>query len=212
MKLAFIGPPGSGKGTYAQRVGPKLKIPQISTGDLLRDEVKQGTEIGKQVKAVIDAGDFVSDEIVGDLLKKRLAESDAAQGFILDGYPRNLAQAKALEKITGLDKVVNLVVPEEIVVYRLGGRRTCSKCDTLFNINTLAPKKEGICDDCGGELIQRKDDTEEVIKDRLKTYEEQTEPIIDFYRDKGLLVDVECNDAEAPPEIMVEKIIEKIKP
>ncbi len=210
MKLAFIGPPGSGKGTYAQRVGPKLGIPQISTGDLLREEVAKKTEIGKKIKDTMESGELVSDDIVAELLKKRLDQPDAQKGFILDGYPRNRVQAEALEEITGLDKVVNLVVPDEIVIYRLGGRRTCGDCDTLFNINTMAPKKEGICDECGGELIQRKDDTPEVIKDRLQTYENETKPIIDFYRDKGLLVDVQCDEADIPPEVIVEKIMEKL--
>ncbi len=211
MKLIFLGPPASGKGTYAQRVGPKLGILQISTGDLLREAVKAGTDAGKKADAYMQAGDLVPDELVIELLKERIAKPDCEKGFILDGFPRTIPQAEALEKVTAIDRVVNLVVPESVVLYRLGGRKSCGKCQRVFNTNTLPPKEEGKCDDCGGDLIQRKDDTEEVIKDRLKVYNEKTAPLIDYYKNKGIVVDIECTQADIPPEVIVEKIMNALK-
>ncbi len=210
MKLIFLGPPASGKGTYAQRVGPKLGIIQISTGDLLREALKNETEAGLEAKKYMESGDLVPDEIVIRLLKERITREDCANGFILDGFPRTVEQADALGEVTEIDKVVNLVVPESVVLFRLGGRRSCGQCQKVFNINTMPPKEEGKCDDCGGELIQRKDDTDEIIKDRLRVYAEKTSPLIGYYKEKGMVVDVECNQADIPPELMVAQILEKL--
>jgi adenylate kinase len=211
MKLILLGPPGSGKGTYAQRLTPKYGIPQVSTGDLLRNAVAKGTPLGKKADAFMKAGDLVPDDIVIQLLKERIAQKDCAKGFILDGFPRTVAQAEALGKIMAIDKVVNLAVPDSVVIYRLTGRRTCEKCQKIFNVNTLPPKKAGVCDECGGKLVQRKDDTKETVKERLRIYKEKTQPLIDYYRKKGILADVECKQADVPPEIIVEKIIKALK-
>ncbi|HDI02566.1 MAG TPA: adenylate kinase [Candidatus Aenigmarchaeota archaeon] len=211
MKLVFLGPPGSGKGTYASRIEERFGWPQISTGDLLREEVKKGSEIGREAEKYMKEGKLVPDEIVLKLLKERISREDCKNGFILDGFPRTLAQAEELEKITDIDVVINLVVPKEIIVTRLSARRVCRNCGAVYNLRTLKPKVDGICDKCGGELYQRKDDTPEVIEKRFEVYHEQTAPLIDFYRKKGILIDIECNDPDVPPEIMVDKIIEKLK-
>ncbi len=211
MKLIFLGPPASGKGTYAQRVGPKIGVPQISTGELIREEIKKETEHGKEAKPYVEAGQLIPDNIVIELLQDRIAQPDAEKGFILDGYPRNIVQADALEGMASIDKIINLVVPDEVVIYRLSGRRSCKKCGKIYNVNTLPPKQEGVCDDCGGELYHRADDTIEVLKDRLKVYREKTEPLIDYYKKKGIVADIECNQADIPPEIVVEKIMNALE-
>ncbi|MFH0832971.1 MAG: adenylate kinase [Candidatus Aenigmatarchaeota archaeon] len=211
MNLIIIGPQGSGKGTYASRLAPKLNIAHISTGDILREEIAKKTEIGEKVESTINAGILVSDEIIMKLIKIRLKKPDCKKGFIFDGFPRTLAQAEALENISGLDAVINLKVPEWILLERLSTRITCSKCKTIYNTKTLKPKKAGICDKCGGELIQRDDETHEGVKKRLEEYYKNTSPLIDFYKKKGLVVDIECTQIDIPPEIMVNKISEKLK-
>ena len=211
MKIIFLGPPGSGKGTYASRVQAKFGWPQISTGDLLREEVKKNTEIGKKADSYMKEGKLVPDEIVLSILKERVSQDDCKNGFILDGFPRTIEQAKELEKITGIDVVVNLMVPKEIIIDRLSSRRVCRKCGAVYNIKSMKPKVDGICDKCGGELYQRKDDTIEVIEKRFEIYHEQTAPLIDFYKDRGILIDVECNEPDASPDVMVEKIIKRIE-
>ena len=207
MKLVFLGPPGSGKGTYASRIEDKRGWPQISTGQLLRD-CRGDPEYGKTIIEYQDSGKLVPDEIVMAVLKKRLSQDDCKNGFILDGFPRSLDQVEELEKITKIDLVINLVVPEEIVIFRLSNRRQCRKCAEIFSVASEAvkPKVEGVCDKCGGELYQRDDDKPEVIKKRLDTYHQNTAPLIDYYRNKGIIADVECKSAESPPEVTVEKI------
>jgi len=215
MKLIFIGPPSAGKGTYAKRIGPHYDIPHISTGDLLRAEVAEQTEIGNKVKATLDAGKLVSDEVVIELLKKRLQQPDAQKGFILDGFPRTQKQAEELEKITDIDSVLFINMPEEILLKKVLARRVCKDCGDLYNVADINeqginmpgmhPKKKGICDKCGGELIQRDDDNEETFKDRLAVYHEQSDPVIEYYRKKGLVKDFKPT---GPPEEMVPKIIE----
>lgn len=201
MNVVFLGPPGAGKGTYASRLQERFGLLHISTGDLVREEIKNKTEIGKKIKPLYDEGKLVPDEVVFDLLKKRLSRGDCKNGFILDGFPRNLNQAKELEKITNIDIVINIVVPKNLVIEKLSGRRICSKCGAIYNIHeirigdkvlpTLKPKVDGICDKCGGKLYQREDDKPEVIEKRLKEYKKQTEPLIDYYKKKGLLKDVD---------------------
>lgn len=211
MKLIIFGPQGSGKGTYASRLGPILKVPHISTGDMIRAEIANKTEIGKNVELMISQGKLAPDEVVNKLLEDRLKKEDAKNGFILDGYPRNLPQAQILDKVTKIDAVINLVVPETVLIQRLSTRIICRRCGTIFNTLTLKPRVEGICDKCGGELYQRDDDKPEAIKQRLKFYREQSEPLISFYRKKGIVLDIPCDRADIPPEIIVEKILNALK-
>ena len=192
MRIVFLGAPGSGKGTQAQRLMAEFNLPQISTGDLLRGAVQGGTDLGKRAKAAMDAGELVSDEIVLGIIAERLAEPDCAGGFILDGFPRNLNQARALEPVLqnigqSLDAAVLLDVDLDILMKRLTGRRTCSKTGKLLNVYFSPQEDLDACLAAGGELVQRDDDNEETIANRLTVYREQTEPLVDFYRDAGLL-------------------------
>jgi adenylate kinase len=192
MKLILLGPPGAGKGTQAVRLVERFGIPQISTGDILRKAVKEGTEMGAMAKEFMDKGALVPDEVVIGIIRDRILESDCHDGYILDGFPRTIAQAEALEGMlsemgSGIDHVVNISVDDEEIVKRLTGRRTCSACGAGYHVIFDPPEKEGVCDKCGGSLIQRKDDTEGTIRSRLKVYRDQTEPLIAFYNGKGLL-------------------------
>ncbi len=196
MNIIMLGPPGSGKGTQAKRLIEKYEIPQISTGDLLREAVKNQTELGKEAKKFMDAGKLVPDEVVIGMVKERLAKPDADKGFILDGFPRTVAQAEALDKTLDgmgkqIDKVMNIDVPDEEVVARLSGRRTCKNCGAMYHVKFNQPKEEGKCDSCGGELYQRDDDNEATIKSRLEVYHQQTAPVKDFYAKKGIVVDID---------------------
>ena len=196
MNIIMLGPPGAGKGTQAKMLVDRLGIPQVSTGDMLREAVKKGTDLGKKAKEYMDAGKLVPDEVVIGIVKERLAQSDCGNGFILDGFPRTIPQAQALdEALKGLgkkiDHVVNVAVPAEELVTRLTGRRTCRQCGSMFHVVFNPPKKEGVCDKCGGELYQRDDDKEETIRQRLKVYEDQTSPLIDYYGRKGVLHDID---------------------
>lgn len=215
MKIIMLGPPGSGKGTYSSRISSILKIPQISTGDLIRAEIKSQTDIGKKIQGIVNSGKLAPDEIAVGLLKKRMLENDCKNGFILDGCPRTLEQAEDLNNITKIDVVLNLVLPEDILIRKITARRVCEKCGDNYNIADIneqgismppmLPKKTGVCDKCGGKLIQRKDDIVKVIKERLDIYRKQTAPLIDYYKKKNLLKDVKITSA---PEIMVPKIME----
>lgn len=196
MRVIFMGAPGSGKGTQAQRLVDELHIPQISTGDLLRAAVRAGTELGQRAKAAMDAGELVPDELVLGLIRNRLAEDDAANGFILDGFPRNVAQAQALEQMLAeigcpIDRVIQIDVDFDTLRKRLTGRETCVSCGAVFNRFTQSSAQHGICDLCGGELVHRADDNDETVTQRLKVYEDQTAPLIDFYRSAGLLTRIE---------------------
>ena len=183
----MLGAPGSGKGTQAKFITQKRGIPQISTGDLLRDAVKSETNLGIKAKEFLDTGTLVPDGIVLELLKERLMNNDCSNGFILDGYPRNLAQAKQLSKITDIDLVINIDVDYGLLVTRITGRRTCKKCGAIFHIEFNPPTQDEICDKCKGELFQRDDDKEEIVRKRLETYESQTKPLIDHYSGQGNL-------------------------
>lgn len=207
MRIIILGPQGSGKGTYASRLSLIFKIPHISTGDLCREEAAKGTELGKRIKEIMDKGGLQPDEIIIEMLKNRLKKDDCKNGFILDGFPRTLKQAEELDKISNIDHVLNLVVPEWILLKRLSLRVSCRKCGEIYNLGYLKPKKDGICDKCGGELFQRDDDKEEAIKKRLREYEEKTKPLIDYYKKKGILLNVSNNNIETPPEIVVNKIL-----
>ncbi|MCW4027697.1 MAG: adenylate kinase, partial [Candidatus Bathyarchaeota archaeon] len=203
MRLALLGPPGSGKGTYASRLDIRLGVPHISTGDIVRDEIKAGTELGKQIKTYSDRGELVPDEIIIKMLHTRLRRPDCAKGFILDGFPRTIAQAEALGKIAETDLVINLNVPDKIIIQRLSNRLVCRRCGAIFNRLTLKPKKDSICDECGGELYTRDDDRPDVIRERLNVYRRETAPLIQYYMNKELLKHVCCNDLKTPPEAIV---------
>lgn len=191
MKLVMVGCPGAGKGTQAKKLSQHYGIPHISTGDLLRDQIARGTDLGKKVSKIMEEGGLVSDDIVSAMLAERIKEDDCKKGYILDGYPRNLSQAEGLEAITGpLDKVLCIDVEDSIIVDRMTGRRSCPKCKAMFHVKYNPPKTEGICDVCGEKLVQRKDDNEETVVNRLKVYHETTAPLIDFYTKKGILVTV----------------------
>lgn len=206
MKIIFLGPPGAGKGTYASRLNPILKLPHISSGDMVRDEIKAQTELGKLMKEYSDKGKLGPDEIMIKILAKRLRKPDCKKGCILDGFPRTIKQAGALERIMKIDLVINLNVPDQIIIKRLSNRLTCKKCGTIYNKLTLKPKKDNICDKCGGELYQREDDKPKIIQERLNVYRKKTEPLIEHYKKKNLLKNVSCNDLMIPPEVIVEKI------
>jgi adenylate kinase len=197
VRVILLGPPGAGKGTQAVKVSEAFDIPHISTGDIFRENVKGDTELGREAKRYMDAGDLVPDEVVVGMVADRLAKDDAAGGFVLDGFPRTVPQAQALEDLlvardAPLEVVVRFAVAEDEVVTRLTGRRTCSGCGAVFHVEHAPPKTEGVCDACGGELIQRDDDTEDVVINRLEVYRKQTEPLEHFYWERGLLRDVEA--------------------
>ncbi|MGI6778477.1 MAG: adenylate kinase [Acetivibrionales bacterium] len=200
MRIVLLGPPGAGKGTQACILAEKLDIPHISTGDIFRSNIKKGTELGKKAKEFIDKGLLVPDEITINIIKDRLLQDDCKKGFILDGFPRTIAQAEYLEEALKnlgmpLDYAVSIEVPDERIIKRLSGRRVCPKCGATYHIIYCAPKKDGICDKCNEGIIQRDDDKEETIIIRLKTYHRQTEPLLDFYKKAGKLIKVESTES-----------------
>uniref|UniRef100_A0A7C5V6G8 Adenylate kinase n=1 Tax=Caldicellulosiruptor owensensis TaxID=55205 RepID=A0A7C5V6G8_9FIRM len=193
MRLILLGAPGAGKGTQAEYLSKRFSIPHISTGDILRENVKNETELGKKAKEYMDKGLLVPDEIVIEIVKDRISKEDCKNGFLLDGFPRTIAQAEALDKVLQelgqkIDKVLNIEVPDEKILERMSGRRICKNCGASFHVIYRPPQKEGVCDVCGGELYQREDDKEETVKKRLEVYHAQTQPLIDYYKAKGLLV------------------------
>ena len=189
MNLVFLGPPGAGKGTQAAVVSQALKIPHISTGDMFRKAMREGTPTGLKAKGYIDNGQLVPDSVTVEMVAERLAEADCAGGYLLDGFPRNLDQAKALENISKLDAVVDIAVADEKLIQRLSGRRVCPACGGTFHVTTLSDEKK--CPDCGGELIHRDDDNPETIANRLKVYHAQTSPLTEYYAEKGVLRQVD---------------------
>ncbi len=196
MRLVLLGAPGAGKGTQAKKLIDKYGIPQISTGDILRKNVADGTPLGKEAKVIMDSGGLVSDKIVLGLIEDRLKQSDCKKGFILDGFPRNTAQAESLDGILKnlgmpIDSALSVDVPKDDLMKRLTGRRTCKGCQQMYNVYFSAPKKDGVCDKCGGALFQRDDDKEATIKKRLDVYDAQTAPLFDYYGKKGILKSVQ---------------------
>ena len=196
MKIIMLGAPGAGKGTQAQMIAEKFNIPHISTGDIFRANIKNGTELGKKAKEFMDKGQLVPDELTVELLLDRVANDDCKNGYVLDGFPRTIPQADVLDsELTKLgDKVdfaVNVDVPDENIVRRMSGRRACLKCGATYHIEHIPPKKEGICDTCGSELVQRDDDKPETVQNRLKVYHEQTQPLIEYYDKKNILKNVD---------------------
>lgn len=208
MKLIFLGAPGAGKGTIASRLVEKTGMTTISTGDLFRAAIKNETELGLKVKSIIEGGNLVPDELTVALVKERLATENNPKGFILDGFPRTIAQADALKEFCSIDAVINFVVPDEKIIKRLSGRRLCKQCNAGYHVEYMPPKKENICDSCGGELFTRKDDSPESIENRLKVYASQTQPLIDYYKNEGLLIDV---DGTPAPEIVCESVLAILK-
>lgn len=208
MNLVFLGPPGAGKGTIAAKAKDVYKIPHISTGDLFRANIKNETELGKKVKAILAAGDLVPDEVTIAMVEDRLKDEDAKAGFILDGFPRTVAQADALASMASLDAVVNFVLDKDAIVKRLSGRRVCKSTGRTYHILYNPPKVEGIDDETGEPLIQRDDDKEEAIRNRLEVYEKSTAPLIDYYRGKGLLVDI---DASVSPDEVLAAMVKALE-
>jgi len=207
-----MGLPGAGKGTQAEMIKAKYNIPHISTGDMFRQAIKEGTELGKKAKAYMDEGALVPDEVTNGIVEERLAKSDCDNGFLLDGFPRTIAQAEALEAITKklnkqIDYVIQVDVPAEKLIERLTGRRVCPSCGATYHVINKPPKTEGVCDNCGTELVQRDDDKEETVQKRLEVNIEQTQPLLDFYKEKGVLVTV---DGDQPIDKVFEDIVAAI--
>jgi adenylate kinase len=205
--IVFLGPQGSGKGTVIGRIKERYQTPHISTGEMFREAIKEGTEFGLKAKEYIDRGELVPDEVTCGMVEERISKPDCASGFMLDGFPRNLSQAEALGKITAINTAVLLDVPEEVSLQRLSGRRQCRECGAIFHLQNIPPKKEGICDACGGELYQRDDDKPEAIKERLEIYHRETMPIVDYYDKAGALVRV---DGSGTIDDVVKQILAKL--
>ncbi|MFG2057794.1 adenylate kinase [Micromonospora sp. NPDC048930] len=213
MRLVLVGPPGAGKGTQAEFIAAHLSVPKISTGDIFRANVSQGTPLGVEAKRYMDAGKLVPDEVTINMVRDRLAEPDASEGFLLDGFPRTTPQAAALDKLladlgTALDLVLELVVDDDEVIRRLSGRRTCRGCGKIWHVEFDAPTQEGICDRCGAELFQRDDDKPETIAARLREYAEKTAPLVDYYGAQGKLVGI---DATGPVEDVTVRAIDALR-
>lgn len=215
MRIVLVGPPGAGKGTQAQFIASHLAIPRISTGDIFRYNVTNSTELGRLAREFMERGDLVPDEVTVAMVRDRLAEDDAQEGFLLDGFPRNVPQAETLKKMLShewdvrLSVVLELVVDEDEVVRRLSGRRTCRRCERVWHVLYDPPARQGICDDCGGDLFQRDDDSEETIRHRLEVYAEQTSPLISFYADENILIGI---DATGPVEEITSRAMAAIRP
>jgi adenylate kinase len=212
MRIIMLGAPGAGKGTQAARIADAYHIPHISTGDIFRANIKGGTELGKKAKGYMDAGKLVPDELVCDLVADRIAQDDCKDGYILDGFPRTIPQAEALEKAaadlgTKIDYAVNIDVPDEAIIERMSGRRACVKCGATYHVQYNPPKVEGKCDNCGSDLILRDDDKPETVRTRLEVYHTQTQPLIDFYKSKEILVTV---DGTQPMDEVFSSIQKKI--
>ncbi len=208
MNIVLLGPPGAGKGTVAALLKKELGVPHISTGDIFRENIKGGTELGRKVEAILASGALVPDEVTIEMVKDRLAKDDTASGYILDGFPRTIGQAEALDAMDTIDCVLNFVLSSEEIIKRLSGRRLCKSTGRIYHIVSNPPKVEGIDDETGEPLIQRDDDKPEAIKHRLEVYEAQTAPLIDYYRKKGNLIDV---DSSPSPETIVKAIMKEIK-
>jgi len=201
MKVILLGPPGAGKGTIAKALMQLDGSVQISTGDILRAAIAEGSDLGKQVEAAMAAGNLVTDQLIMDIMEQRLQQEDCQQGYLLDGFPRTIPQAEALKALLArlgekLDCALELNIPRDIIVDRLSTRRTCTNCGEIYNVKSKPPKVDGICDVCGNVIVQRADETEEAIENRLQVYNDQTAPLVDFYRDEGLLVSVQTSDLE----------------
>jgi len=212
VNAIIFGAPGSGKGTYASRLQSRLGVDVIAMGDIFREILQEDTPLGKKVKGYVEKGLLVPDDIVVEVLKHRLAKVPKGKGFILDGYPRTIEQAKTLEGVAKIDVIILLMVPDWIIVERLSTRRICKNCGAVYNVRFLKPKVENVCDKCGGPLYQRSDDTSEVIKNRIKVYEKQTRPILQRFKERKVpFVVANCDTLDMPPETIVEAILKDLR-
>ncbi len=211
LRLVLVGPPGAGKGTQASRISARYDLPHVATGEILRENVRNGTELGQKAKGYMDKGELVPDELIIDMVRERLVEADSDNGgFVLDGFPRTVAQAQALEEVLdeldqALDVVVRMAIGEDEVLRRITGRRVCEDCGAVYHVEADPPEQEGVCDQCGGDLVQREDDTEQIVRDRLSGYREQTQGVVSFYEDRSMLRDV---DAEGKPDEVTERLLD----
>jgi len=205
MKLVFLGPPGVGKGTYAKILVRKYGIPHISTGDIFREEIARGTPLGRKVKEYVERGLLVPDEIVIEIVRQRLSREDCRRGFILDGFPRTIEQARALENIVSIDAAVHFYAPMEVVIDRISGRLVCPRCGAIYHVKYRPPKVPGICDVCGAKLVRRPDDRPEVARRRYEIYYKTMKPVIEYYRSKGLLIEVDASRESA------EEVVEELE-
>lgn len=213
MKIIMLGAPGAGKGTQARRISQLLSIPHVSTGDMLREAKARGTKLGKEAARFMKAGELVPDEVMVGIVSDRLGEPDMKNGFILDGFPRTLAQAKALHDMgVEVDVVLNFMVDPDEIIERLTGRLTCESCGFMHHMRFLPPRVAGVCDKCSGKLVQRPDDNEETVRNRLEVYEQQTQPLVDFYRNKGVVRDID-GTGETPDQVFlkVKAILESVE-
>jgi adenylate kinase len=212
VNAIIFGAPGSGKGTYASRLQSKLGVDVIAMGDIFREIMKEDTPLGREVRGYVEKGLLSPDSLTIQVLKQHIAKTKNKKGFLFDGYPRTIEQTKALETIAKIDVIIQLVVPEWIIVERLSTRRICKNCGEVYNIRYLKPKRDMICDKCGGPLYQRPDDTPEVIKKRIKVYEQQTRPILQYYKEKSVpFIEFKTESLETPPEVAIEKILKDLK-
>lgn len=214
MRLILFGPPGAGKGTHARVMAEEGKVPHLATGDILRRHIREGTDIGKRAKAILDRGELVPDRLVNELMTTRLREPDAREGFILDGYPRTVGQAEALEAFLkerqeGLDAALYFRTSTGVIVDRLSGRRSCPKCGANYHVRNIPPRVEGICDRCGTALVERADDRPETIQHRLEVYEKETAPLLDYYRKRGILEEVPGDYGVSELQAQMRKALEK---
>jgi adenylate kinase len=212
VNAIIFGAPGSGKGTYASRLQSKLGVNIIAMGDIFREIMKEDTDLGREVRSYVEKGLLGPDSLTIQVLKQHIAKIKNKKGFLFDGYPRTIEQAKALETIAKIDVIIQLVVPDWIIIERLSTRRICKNCGEVYNIRYLKPKKDMMCDKCGGPLYQRPDDTPEVIKKRIEVYEQQTQPILQYYKEKDVpFIEFKCEKLETPPEVAVEEILKGLK-
>ncbi len=215
MRIILLGPPGSGKGTYSSRLAAKLGLQHVSTGDIFRGEIKNGTELGRIISSYVSNGKLVPDKIVNKVMEKRLSKEDCRNGFILDGYPRTLQQAVFLDRLVKIDLVINLNVPEEVLVRKISSRLICRNCGAVYNKITLKPRVEGVCNECGGELYQREDDKPEVARGRIRIYEKEFASLLEHYRKAGVVLDFfyepDESGREASPDVVVDRIVKALK-
>lgn len=210
MRIVLVGPPGAGKGTQASRISAACGVPHIATGEILREHVREETDLGKKAKRFMDKGELVPDELIIEMIRERLVHPDTENGFVLDGFPRTVPQAQALDQVLDeldqdLEVVVRMAISEDEVLRRITGRRVCEDCGANYHVETDPPRREGVCDECGGKLFQRDDDTEEIVRERLAAYREQTQGVVSFYADRGLLRNV---DAEGEVDEVTERMFD----